>query len=233
MIYKISTHYFKRFEAQDFPLEALTLLAVPNNSGKATLLQAIMVWNLALQKWLEKKGPDSGSKAKDRQGAPITRQEFSALPLPSMYQLWTDTHTSLRKDEGKQGAPRPMVITLHGKSDNDEQCERRRAFLSHERAILGRGHESRFRHGIAGHGQRTLPTVGPAHAGYADAQARQIFRDLVDMPAQVEIGEKEVRVEFHRRAHLPIVLACQLCEQAVPIPWWQGRNLRLTTYTGH
>lgn len=69
--------------------------------------------------------------------------------------------------------------------------------------------------------------------GYADAQARQIFRDLVDMPAQVEISEKEVRVEFHRRAHLPIVLASGLCDQPVSIPWWQGRKLRLTTYTGH
>lgn len=123
MIYQISTRFFKRFEKQVFPLEALTLLAGPNNSGKSTLLQAIMVWNLAMQKWLEKKGPDSGSKAKDRQGAPITRQEFSALPLPSMDQLWTDTHTSLRKDEGKQGAPRPMVITLHGKSDNGIQWQ--------------------------------------------------------------------------------------------------------------
>lgn len=123
MIYQISTRYFKRFVKQDFPLETLTLLAGPNNSGKSTLLQAVMVWNLAMQKWLEKKGPDSGSKAKDRQGAPITRQEFSALPLPSMDQLWTDTHTSLRKDEGKQGAPRPMVITLHGQSDNDERWQ--------------------------------------------------------------------------------------------------------------
>jgi hypothetical protein len=114
MIQKITTRYFKRFATQEFPIKALTLLAGPNNSGKSTLLQAVMVWNLAMQKWLEKKGPESGSKAKDRQGAPITRQEFSALPLPSMDQLWTDTHTSLRKDEGKQGAPRPMVITLHG-----------------------------------------------------------------------------------------------------------------------
>jgi len=68
--------------------------------------------------------------------------------------------------------------------------------------------------------------------GYADAQARQIFRDLLDMPAQVEITPKEVRVEFHRRAHLPIVLDSELCQRAIPIPWWDGRLLRLTTYTG-
>ena len=68
--------------------------------------------------------------------------------------------------------------------------------------------------------------------GYGDAQARQIFRDLLDLPAQVEITAKEVRVEFHRRAHLPIVLASGLCDRAVAIPWWPERRLRLTTYTG-
>jgi len=39
--------------------------------------------------------------------------------------------------------------------------------------------------------------------GYDDAQARQIFRDLIDMPADVPITDKEIRVRFHRRAHLP------------------------------
>lgn len=68
--------------------------------------------------------------------------------------------------------------------------------------------------------------------GYADAQARRIFQDLVDLPAQVEVSEAEVRVEFHRRAHLPIVLASGLCDQPVVIPWWEGKRLRLTTYTG-
>jgi hypothetical protein len=68
--------------------------------------------------------------------------------------------------------------------------------------------------------------------GYGDAQARQIFRDLVDMPADVEITAKEVRVEFHRRSHLPIVLASGLCDRPVQIPWWPHRRLRLTTYTG-
>jgi len=68
--------------------------------------------------------------------------------------------------------------------------------------------------------------------GYAEAQARQIFRDLLDLPAQVEITEQEVRVEFHRRAHLPIVLASGLCDTPVTVPWWPKRRLRLTTYTG-
>jgi transposase len=63
--------------------------------------------------------------------------------------------------------------------------------------------------------------------GYDDAQARQIFRDLIDMPADVAITENEIRVRFHRRAHLPIVLASGLIDQTVTVPWWNGRRLRL------
>jgi hypothetical protein len=63
--------------------------------------------------------------------------------------------------------------------------------------------------------------------GYDDAQARQIFRDLIDMPADVAITDHEVRVRFHRRAHLPIVLASGLFDRPVKVPWWGGRALRL------
>jgi transposase len=68
--------------------------------------------------------------------------------------------------------------------------------------------------------------------GYADAQARQVFRDIVDMPATVTVTEREVLVEFHRRAHLPIVLASGMLDKPVNIPWWGGRPLRLSTYSG-
>ena len=63
--------------------------------------------------------------------------------------------------------------------------------------------------------------------GYGDAQARQIFRDLIDMPAQITITAHEVRVRFYRRAHLPIVLASGLIDKPVAVPWWDGRPLRL------
>jgi transposase len=68
--------------------------------------------------------------------------------------------------------------------------------------------------------------------GYADAQARQIFRDLIKMPADVTVGEKEVEVRFHRRTHLPILLASDLMEKRIAVPWWNGLPLRLTTYDG-
>jgi len=63
--------------------------------------------------------------------------------------------------------------------------------------------------------------------GYADAQARQIFRDLLDTPADVEVSPQGVTVRFHRRAHLPILLASELFRREVKVPWWRGLPLRL------
>lgn len=68
--------------------------------------------------------------------------------------------------------------------------------------------------------------------GYSDAQARHIFRDLIDMPADVTIEEGNIEVSFHRRAHLPILLSSGLLDQPVTVPWWNGFSLRLTTYQG-
>jgi hypothetical protein len=64
--------------------------------------------------------------------------------------------------------------------------------------------------------------------GYADAQARHIFRDLIDTPANVTVAKKEIVVSLHRRAHLPIILASGLLDQTVKVPWWHGRTLRFT-----
>ena len=63
--------------------------------------------------------------------------------------------------------------------------------------------------------------------GYDDAQARQIFRDLIDMPADIKITNQEITIRFHRRAHLPIVLASGLINKPVAVPWWNGRALRI------
>jgi len=63
--------------------------------------------------------------------------------------------------------------------------------------------------------------------GYEDAQAKRIFRDLIDMPATVTVGDSEVTVKFHRRAHLPIIIDSGILDSRAKVPWWDGRTLRM------
>ena len=70
--------------------------------------------------------------------------------------------------------------------------------------------------------------LGRRMRGYSDAQARHLFRDLINIPADVTVGEKEVVVSLHRRAHLPIIAASQMLDRPTIVPWWRGRALRLT-----
>jgi hypothetical protein len=64
--------------------------------------------------------------------------------------------------------------------------------------------------------------------GYADAQARHIFRDLIDTPADITLSEREVHVHFHRRAHLPIIIASNVLDSPVKVPWWHNHTLRMS-----
>lgn len=116
MIRRVAVKWFKRFEDQEFDVDGNVVLAGPNNSGKTTLLQAIAVWSLALQRWRAER---TGSKAQKRTGVPITRKDFTAIPLRELKLLWHDTATAMKKDElieGQQlGIPRVMQISVEGK----------------------------------------------------------------------------------------------------------------------
>ena len=120
MITKVKVRYFKQFKEEEFALADHVILAGHNNSGKSTLLQAIIVWHLGLQRWVEKRGAESGSTAKQRTGVPITRKDFTALPLREMDLLWTDAQTALKTDEldktlgQKLGQPRVLTISVEG-----------------------------------------------------------------------------------------------------------------------
>lgn len=118
MIKTVTVRSFKRFSEETFNVSGNVVLAGPNNSGKTTLFQAIAVWNLALHRWLAKRGPGSGSKASKRTGVAITRKDFTAIPLREMNLLWTDCSTALSKDElaegQKLGTSRVLKIAIDG-----------------------------------------------------------------------------------------------------------------------
>ncbi len=117
MITKVTIEYFKRFVREEFDLGADIVLAGPNNSGKTTLLQAISAWNVGVRRWLaERQEP---SKVKERPGVPITRKDFTPIPLREMNLLWSDRNTAYRKNEapGKRPGEHKLVrISLWGRT---------------------------------------------------------------------------------------------------------------------
>lgn len=63
--------------------------------------------------------------------------------------------------------------------------------------------------------------------GYATANSRHLFRDLVDAVAHVTLTETDILVRFQKRAHNPLLLAAGFAERTPPVPWWGGRRLHL------
>ncbi len=88
MITEVIIRNFKRFETISVPLDETIVFAGPNNSGKTTAIQALTVWRLALTRWLEKRGDNPKSKAKQRVGVPITRPDMTAVPIREVRLLW-------------------------------------------------------------------------------------------------------------------------------------------------
>ena len=62
---------------------------------------------------------------------------------------------------------------------------------------------------------------------YTTAESRHIWRDFIDASARVTITDRAVDVRFGKRAHNPFLLDAGFAETDTPVPWWDGRRLKL------
>ena len=60
---------------------------------------------------------------------------------------------------------------------------------------------------------------------YQRAQAKKIFRNLLDVSATVVMGEQEVIVKLDKRAHNPFLVSSGLADKPTPMPWFGGKSL--------
>jgi hypothetical protein len=60
---------------------------------------------------------------------------------------------------------------------------------------------------------------------YAHAQAKTIFRNLLDLSGKVEITSTSVVVTLDKRAHNPYLVASGLTVQPAPMPWFGNKKL--------
>ena len=66
-----------------------------------------------------------------------------------------------------------------------------------------------------------------AHIGreYERAQAKKLFRNLLDVSATVTITEENVVVTLDKRAHNPFLVASGLAKKPTPMPWFGNKKL--------
>ncbi len=63
--------------------------------------------------------------------------------------------------------------------------------------------------------------------GYESVKSAHLFRDFIDATATLVLDERYLWVQFHRRAHNPLLLAAGFDKTDVRVPWL-GKRLRFT-----
>lgn len=134
MITRITARNFKRFDIVEVELGKTSVFIGPNNSGKTSMLQALALWYMGLQRWNEKRGAKttassdsavSGKKKaipEKRPGVTINRRDLISLPVPDANLLWRDLHVRTHETiEGKKGTKNIRIdITVQGISGGKE-----------------------------------------------------------------------------------------------------------------
>jgi hypothetical protein len=62
---------------------------------------------------------------------------------------------------------------------------------------------------------------------YERAQAKKLFRNLLDLSATVTIDAQEVIVTLDKRAHNPSLVTSGLADEPTPMPWFGGKRLHI------
>lgn len=86
MLTKLTIRNFKQFDEIEIELDNPVVFVGPNNSGKTSAMQALALWNLGLNRWIEKF--EGKPTPRRRAGVAINRRDLLAAPVPRARELW-------------------------------------------------------------------------------------------------------------------------------------------------
>ncbi len=69
--------------------------------------------------------------------------------------------------------------------------------------------------------------AGKIGSGYSHAQAKKLFRNLLEVSATVVIEPEHVVVTLDKRAHNPYLVKSRLADEPTPMPWFGNKRLLL------
>ena len=124
MLTKLKVRNFKCFEGVEIALGNPVVLIGPNNSGKTTVLQALALWTIGLQRWQEKRS-ERQSQTRKRPGVTINRQDLLTIPHPQANLLWRDLQTRFtsRNEDDKQETQNIRIELIVGGVDDQGAWE--------------------------------------------------------------------------------------------------------------
>ena len=117
MLTRLRISNFRRFSQADVELASPVVFLGPNNSGKSAAMQALVLWEAGLRRWLEKR-PATGDASKGR-GVILSQRDLAPLAVPKANLLWHDLRVRnvLRRD-GRQFISNVRIeVTIEGTVD--------------------------------------------------------------------------------------------------------------------
>jgi ABC-type arginine transport system ATPase subunit len=111
MLTRLVIRRFKRFVEADIELGNPVVFVGPNDAGKTSALQALLLWQIGLRRYLEKRGPSSVPDT--RAGIAINRKDLTGIPVATARALWHDLYVLHNwTDEGKKRADKVRVDVI-------------------------------------------------------------------------------------------------------------------------
>ncbi len=114
MLTRLVIRRFKRLLDADIELGNPVVFVGPNDAGKTSALQALLLWRLGLSRYLEKRKPSDVPDT--RPGIAINRKDLTGIPVPTARMLWHELFVLNNWREGpRRGAEHIRIaITVEG-----------------------------------------------------------------------------------------------------------------------
>lgn len=101
MLTKLAIRNFRRFDRVEIELGDPVAFLGPNDSGKSSALQALLLWAVGLRRW-NQKWPVA-KEVDQRPGVTLTRRDLAPLAVPRANLLWRNLHVrDVRRLAGHQ-----------------------------------------------------------------------------------------------------------------------------------